>query len=164
MLLALRGVAKRYGAVEALRDADLDIAGGDVLGICGDNGAGKSTLIRIISGAQEPSAGEISVRDAAVRFRSPHDAHAAGIATIYQDLALAPRLAIWKNVFLGAELTRYGLLDKARMRTRGCTELHGAGSASTLTDMDIAVENLSGRPAPSGRDLAPPCASMPSSS
>ncbi len=61
-----------------------------MLGICGDNGAGKSTLIRIISGAQEPSAGEMSVRGAAVRFRSPHDAYAAGIATIYQDLALSP--------------------------------------------------------------------------
>jgi ABC-type sugar transport system ATPase subunit len=141
-LLSLRGVAKRYGAVEALRDVDLDVAAGDVLGICGDNGAGKSTLIRIISGAQEQSAGEMSVRGAAMRLRSPHDAHAAGIATIYQDLALAPRLAIWKNVFLGAELTRFGLLDKARMRHEAAGYMARLGS--TLTDMDLAVENLSG--------------------
>jgi ABC-type sugar transport system ATPase subunit len=142
VILSLRGIGKRYGAVEALRDADLDVAQGDVLGICGDNGAGKSTLIRIISGAQEPSAGEMSVRGAVVRFRSPHDAYAAGIATIYQDLALSPRLAIWKNIFLGAELTRFGLLDKARMRRDAAGYLARLGI--TLSDTDAAVENLSG--------------------
>lgn len=142
MILSLRGIGKRYGAVEALKDADLDVAQGDVLGICGDNGAGKSTLIRIISGAQEPSAGEMTVRGTAVRFRSPHDAYAAGIATIYQDLALSPRLAIWKNVFLGAELTRFGLLDKARMRRDAASYLERLGVR--IADMDIAVENLSG--------------------
>src|SRR5678816_1665299 len=131
VILRLRGIGKRYGAVEALRDADLDIAPGDVLGICGDNGAGKSTLIRIISGAQEPSAGEMTVRGSVVRFRSPHDAHAAGIATIYQDLALSPRLAIWQNVFLGAELTRFGLLDKARMRADAAAYLARLGITLT---------------------------------
>jgi simple sugar transport system ATP-binding protein len=141
-LLSLRGVSKHYGAVEALSGADLDVAAGDVLGICGDNGAGKSTLIRIISGAQEPSAGEMVVRGVAVRFRSPHDAHAAGIATIYQDLALAPRLAIWKNVFLGAELTRFGLLDKARMRRDAASYMARLGI--TVADPDKPVENLSG--------------------
>jgi simple sugar transport system ATP-binding protein len=141
-LLSLRGVGKNYGAVEALAGVDLDVAAGDVLGICGDNGAGKSTLIRIVSGAQEPSAGEIAVRGKAVRFRSPPDAHAAGIATIYQDLALAPHLAIWQNVFLGAELTRFGLLDKARMRADAARYMARLGV--TLTDMDSAVENLSG--------------------
>jgi simple sugar transport system ATP-binding protein len=145
-LLSLRGVSKHYGAVEALSGADLEVATGDVLGICGDNGAGKSTLIRIISGAQEPSAGEMTVRGAAVRFRSPHDAHAAGIATIYQDLALAPRLAIWKNVFLGAELTRgfkgLGLLDKARMRRDAASYMARLGI--TVADPDKPVENLSG--------------------
>jgi len=142
MLLSLRRIGKRYGAVEALRDVDLDVAEGDVLGICGDNGAGKSTLIRIISGAQEPSAGAISVRGVAVRFRSPHDAHAAGIATIYQDLALAPHLAIWQNVFLGAELTRFGLLDKARMRAQAADYMARLGG--TISNMDVAVEDLSG--------------------
>lgn len=141
-LLSLRHVGKRYGAVEALRDVDLDVAAGDVLGICGDNGAGKSTLIRIISGAQEPTSGAMRMHGAAVRFRSPHDAHAAGLATIYQDLALAPRLAIWKNVFLGAELTRFGLLDKARMRAEAAGYMARLGA--TQTDMDTAVENLSG--------------------
>ena len=141
-LLQLRGIGKRYGAVEALSGADLDVAQGDVLGICGDNGAGKSTLIRIISGAQEPSDGEMRVDGNAMRFRSPHDAHAAGIATIYQDLALSPRLAIWKNVFLGAELTRFGLLDKSRMRADATSYMARLGI--TVTDPDKPVENLSG--------------------
>jgi simple sugar transport system ATP-binding protein len=142
VILSLRGIGKRYGAVEALSGCDLDVAAGDVLGICGDNGAGKSTLIRIVSGAQEPSAGTLVVRGAEVRFRVPHDAYAAGIATIYQDLALSPRLAIWKNVFLGAERTRFGLLDKARMRSEAAGYLARLGIA--ITDPDIAVENLSG--------------------
>ena len=141
-MISLRGVGKRYGAVEALSGVDLDVAAGDVLGICGDNGAGKSTLIRIISGAQEPSAGTMTVRGAAVRFRSPHDAYAAGIATIYQDLALSPSLAIWQNVFLGAELTRFGLLDKARMRTDAASYMARLGVS--ISDMDAPVANLSG--------------------
>ncbi len=141
-MISLRGATKRYGAVEALTGVDLDVAQGDVLGICGDNGAGKSTLIRIISGAQEPSAGTMSVRGVEVRFRSPHDAYAAGIATIYQDLALSPSLAIWQNVFLGAELTRFGLLDKARMRTDAASYMARLGVS--ISDMDAPVANLSG--------------------
>ena len=142
MLLSLRGIGKQYGAVEALARIDLDIAAGDVLGVCGDNGAGKSTLIRIISGAQAPSRGTMTFRGAVASFRAPDDAYTAGIATIYQDLALSPRLAIWKNMFLGAELTRFGLLDKARMRRDAASYMGRLGIA--LTDMDIAVENLSG--------------------
>ncbi len=77
-----------------------------MLALCGDNGAGKSTLIKIVSGAQPPSAGAILLKGEPVEFASPHDALAKGIATIYQDLALAPRLSIAENVFLGAELQR----------------------------------------------------------
>jgi simple sugar transport system ATP-binding protein len=142
VILSLRGIGKHYGAVEALTGVDLDVAAGDVLGICGDNGAGKSTLIRIISGAQEPSAGEMTVRGDAVRFRSPQDAYAAGIATIYQDLALSTSLAIWQNVFLGAELARFGLLDKARMRSDAAAYMARLGVA--IADMDAPVANLSG--------------------
>ena len=120
-LLRLAGIAKSYGAVAALRGVDLDIRAGEVVAICGDNGAGKSTLIRIVSGAHEPDAGTIELAGRKVAFASPLQALTAGIATIYQDLALAPRLPIWQNVFIGAELTRRtapGLmvLDKRRMR------------------------------------------------
>ena len=87
-------------------DVDLDIRGGEILAICGDNGAGKSTLIRLISGADTPSAGRMAMRGRPVVFASPRAALAAGVATIYQDLALAPRLSIAANVFMGAELMR----------------------------------------------------------
>ena len=120
-LLSLRGVVKRYGAVEALRGVDLDLAAGEVLAVCGDNGAGKSTLIRILSGAEAPSAGSMRLRGRPVAFRSPHDALAGGVATIYQELALVPRLSVAANVFLGAEVTAGPFLARRRMmeRTRG---------------------------------------------
>jgi ABC-type sugar transport system ATPase subunit len=125
-LLSLRGIGKNYGAVTAVRDVDLDVHRGDVLAVCGDNGAGKSTLIKIMSGAQAPSSGRLFLRGVETRFRSPHDALRQGVATIYQDLALAPRLSIAANVFMGAELTRgvgppflrvpfLRVLDRARM-------------------------------------------------
>ncbi|MBK9081469.1 MAG: sugar ABC transporter ATP-binding protein [Rhizobiales bacterium] len=145
-ILALRGLAKRYGAVEALRGVDLDVARGEVLAICGDNGAGKSSLLKVASGAEPPSAGEISLDGRAVSFRSPHDALGMGLATIYQDLALAPRLSIAQNVYMGSELTRgvgpLRLLDKAAM-ARGARALL-ARLNSTLDDMAAPVEHLSG--------------------
>ena len=101
----------------ALDDVDLDIWPGEVLALCGDNGAGKSTLVRILSGAQPPSAGALEMRGRPLRLRSPADALKQGIATIYQDLALAPRLSVAENVFMGAELTRgtgpFRRLDRA---------------------------------------------------
>jgi ABC-type sugar transport system ATPase subunit len=89
-----------------VREVDLDIFEGDVVAICGDNGAGKSSLIKIVSGAEEPTSGAMTLRGKPVRFASPHDALTQGVATIYQDLALAPRLSIAANVFMGSELTR----------------------------------------------------------
>ena len=87
--LEVRGVSKSYGGVQAVSDVDLDLHRGDVLAICGDNGAGKSSLIKIISGAQPPTSGTMTLRGEPVRFGSPHDALQKGVATIYQDLALA---------------------------------------------------------------------------
>jgi ABC-type sugar transport system ATPase subunit len=146
-LLRLTGVGKRYGAVDALREVDLDVDAGEVVAICGDNGAGKSTLIRIVSGAHEPSEGRIEIDGKPVTFRSPIDALGAGVATIYQDLALAPRLPIWQNVFVGAELTRRVLpgvriLDKRAMREASSGYL--AQLKIDIRDTDRAVERLSG--------------------
>lgn len=88
-LLSLRGIGKSYGPVVAVRDVDLDIYTGEVVAICGDNGAGKSSLIKMVSGAEEPTAGQMHMRGTPVRFTSPQDALRRGVATIYQDLALA---------------------------------------------------------------------------
>lgn len=144
--LSLRQIKKSYGAVEALKGVDLDVPEGKVMAICGDNGAGKSTLIRIISGAQEPSGGEFSLNGQNVVFGSPHDALVQGIATIYQDLALAPRLSIWENIFMGAELVRragpFSILDKRRMATDARAYLQRL--SVPIEDMDRPVERMSG--------------------
>ena len=148
-LLRLRAVAKSYGAVEALRGIDLDVAAGDVLALCGDNGAGKSTLVKILSGAHAPDSGAIEFDGAPVRFASPQDALTRGIATIYQELAVAPRLSVAENVFLGSELVRapFGLpfpslLDKRRMRNEALGYLERLGIA--IGDAGRPVERLSG--------------------
>jgi ABC-type sugar transport system ATPase subunit len=146
--MSLRGITKRYGAVTALRGVDLDVIRGDVLAICGDNGAGKSTLIRIMSGAVEPSEGTLALAGAVVRFRSPHAALGQGVAAIYQDLALAPRLSIAANVFMGSELTRplllrfLRILDKAAMTREAQRFL--ARLSVRIDDIAAPVERLSG--------------------
>jgi ABC-type sugar transport system ATPase subunit len=146
-LLRLTGITKRYGAVEALRGIDLHVDAGEVLAICGDNGAGKSSLVRVVSGAHDPDGGTIEVEGAATTFGSPQGALLAGVATIYQDLALAPRQPIWQNIFIGAELTRsvvpgVRVLDKRRMREQSRAYL--ARLNVTIDDVDRAVETLSG--------------------
>ena len=123
-MLAARGLRKKFGEVEALRGADFDVAGGEIVALMGDNGAGKSTLVKVLSGAIEPDAGSIEVDGAEVGFRSPTDARAAGIETVYQDLSLADTLDAGANLYLGRELRRpgvlgrLGFLDKAEMRKR----------------------------------------------
>jgi ABC-type sugar transport system ATPase subunit len=147
-LLSLRGVGKSYGAVVAVRDVDLDVRAGEVVALCGDNGAGKSSLIKVISGAEEATSGSIRLRGEEVTFASPHDALARGVATIYQDLALAPRLSVAQNVFMGSELTRPVLfpflrvLDKTRMKAEAQGYL--ARLSAGVTDMGMPVERLSG--------------------
>lgn len=145
-LLSLTGIVKSYGAVEALKGVDLAVQAGEVLALCGDNGAGKSSLVKILSGAHAPSAGRILLRGEEVRFASPDEALRRGIATIYQDLAVAPRLSIAQNVFLGSELTRrvlgIPLLDKRRMKEEARGFL--ARLSVSVADMDTPVERLSG--------------------
>jgi simple sugar transport system ATP-binding protein len=143
----LAGIRKRYGAVEALRGVDLEVAHGEVLAICGDNGAGKSSLIRVVSGAHEPDEGSIAIEGRVVRFGSPQGALAAGVATIYQDLALAPRQPVWQNIFIGAELMRtllpgIAVLDKTRMREESRRYLARLNVA--IDDTDRTVDTLSG--------------------
>jgi simple sugar transport system ATP-binding protein len=102
-LLELQRVSKRFGNVVALSDVSLAVYPGQVTCLLGDNGAGKSTLIQILAGVHRPSAGRYLVDGTPVEFTSPRDARGAGIATVYQDLALIPILGIWRNFFLGSE-------------------------------------------------------------
>ena len=146
-LIRLAGIRKRYGAVEALRGVDLAVDAGEVLAICGDNGAGKSSLIRVVSGAHEPDAGTIELEGRPVRFGSPQGALRAGVATIYQDLALTLRQPIWQNIFIGAELMRtllpgIAVLDKTKMRAEARNYLSGLNVS--IDDANRAVDTLSG--------------------
>src|SRR5690348_17432128 len=105
-LLELKGVAKHFGAIEALKGVSFVVQPGEAVGLMGDNGAGKSTLVKIIAGNFPPSHGEIHFDGKAVHFTRPIDARAVGIEVVYQDLALADNLTAAANVFLGRELKR----------------------------------------------------------
>src|SRR5437764_14074617 len=102
-LLEVQAVSKYFGSVIALKDISMSVRAGEVMCLLGDNGAGKSTLIKILSGVHQPSEGRYLFEGKEVHFTSPRDALAAGIATVYQDLAMIPLMSISRNFFLGAE-------------------------------------------------------------
>ena len=102
--LRVRGLFKRFGSIQALRNIDLDVRRGEVLGLLGDNGAGKSTLIKSISGVYVPEAGTIECEGKPVTIASPTVARSLGIETVFQDLALIPNLDAAANLFIGREL------------------------------------------------------------
>jgi ABC-type sugar transport system ATPase subunit len=142
-LLRLRGVCKTFGPVQALTGIDLDIPAGQVTALVGDNGAGKSTLIKTIAGIWELAAGEMIWQGRPVRFRSPKDAANAGIATVYQDLALADNLDIVQNLLLGHEMRRRGLLDEIAMEKTAKKTL-AAMRVTTVRNVRQPVGSLSG--------------------
>ena len=117
-LVELRGVSKRFGGVQALRDVSLSIQRGSVHGLVGENGAGKSTLGKLIAGVHPRDHGQMLVDDEEVAFGSPHDALRAGLTIIAQELALVPQMTVLQNVFLGTESHRLGVLDHALLRQR----------------------------------------------
>ena len=119
MAVELTGIAKSYGHVQALEAVDFRLEPGEVVGLLGDNGAGKSTLMKILAGVLRPDAGTIVVDGAACSFGSPIEARQAGIAMLFQDLALFDDLSVVANVFLGRELTGpSGFLRYGAMRRR----------------------------------------------
>lgn len=142
-LLSLHGVEKNFGAVQALSGVDLDVPAGQVTALVGDNGAGKSTLIKTISGIHGADGGEIRWNGELVHLRTPRDAAALGIATVYQDLALCDNLDIVDNMFLGRELLRHRLLDDASMEVRA-RETLAELSVVTVRSIRQPVGSLSG--------------------
>ncbi|MGW0823102.1 ATP-binding cassette domain-containing protein [Streptomyces sp. NPDC002845] len=117
-VLALRGVSKRFGAVQALTDVELEISAGQVVALVGDNGAGKSTLVKTIAGVHPIDEGIIEFEGNPVRIQRPHDAQNLGVATVYQDLALCDNLDVVANLFLGRELGKASVLDEVAMEKR----------------------------------------------
>lgn len=104
-LIDVQHISKYFGSVIALKDISMSVYAGEVMCLLGDNGAGKSTLIKILAGVHQPSEGRYLVEGKEVHFTSPRDALNAGIATVYQDLAMIPLLGISRNFFLGSEPT-----------------------------------------------------------
>ncbi len=149
-LLECRGISKRFGAVHALTRVDFAVHAGEVVALVGDNGAGKSTLIKAISGIQPPDEGTFVFDGREVRIRSPRDATALGIATVYQDLALCDNLDTVANLFLGRELGGSHLapaalrgVDEITMERRAHEQLDSLG-VTTIESVHEPVGALSG--------------------
>jgi ABC-type sugar transport system ATPase subunit len=142
-LLQLRGIGKNFGPVQALSDIDIDIPAAQVTAVVGDNGAGKSTLIKTVSGIWQPSHGQIIWQGKQVHFRTPRDATEAGIATVYQDLALCDNLDIVQNMLLGHEVRRNLLLDEVSMEKTAKQTLSDL-RVTTVRNIRQPVGSLSG--------------------
>ena len=141
-VMSLRGVGKSFGSVTALRDVDLDLFGGECLGLVGDNGAGKSTLSKILSGAAIPDTGTIRLSGEDVGFAGPADARNRRIEMVYQELSLCDTIDVAGNLFLGREMCRGGFLDKPSMAREGRRILDGLGIR--IPNMRAKVARLSG--------------------
>jgi len=145
-LLELRDIGRDFGSVIALDGISTSVRAGEVTCVLGDNGAGKSTLIKVLSGVHQPSRGELLLDGTPVRFGAPREALDAGIATVFQDLAMIPLMAIWRNFFLGSEPTRgwgpFRRFDAATAKEPTRRELLAMGI--DVRDPDQPVGTLSG--------------------
>ena len=142
-LLELRGISKHFGPVQALYDVNLTLPSGQVTALCGDNGAGKSVLTKTIAGIHPPDGGQMFWEGRPVHIRSPKDAAALGIETVYQDLALADNLDIVQNMFLGRERLSRIFLDEDSME-RAAAETLASLHVTTVRSIRQPVATLSG--------------------
>ncbi|OFP84298.1 MULTISPECIES: ATP-binding cassette domain-containing protein [Corynebacterium] len=142
-MIELHDMSQTFGNFHALRGINLSVKEGAVTCVLGDNGAGKSTLIKILAGLNQPTGGTITVDGEEVNFTSPRDSLDAGIATVYQDLALVPSLSVWRNFFLGQELTgALGSLREEEMKRITHEQLSEMGIE--LGDVSVELSALSG--------------------
>jgi simple sugar transport system ATP-binding protein len=143
-VLRVEGVSKRFGPVTALRNIDLHLRKGEVLGLLGDNGAGKSTLMKIISGFQKPDGGRLMVKGQETELRSVDHARSLGIDCVYQDLALIDELSVYHNMFLKRERLRHPMpfLDNRAMKRQAREALDAIGV--NIPRVDVPVARLSG--------------------
>jgi simple sugar transport system ATP-binding protein len=143
-VLRVEHIAKRFGPVTALRDVNLHLRKGEVLGLLGDNGAGKSTLIKILSGFQRQDAGQMTLHGRPYAPRSVDDARAQGVETVYQDLALIDELSVYHNLFLRRERVHRPLpfLSNHEMKREARAALNEIGI--DIPRIDVAVARLSG--------------------
>ena len=147
-IVRLEHVEKYFGAVHALRDVSLAIGRNEIVGLIGDNGAGKSTLIKVMTGVLEPSAGRIFIRDKEINLTdySVRMAHDLSIETVYQDKSLAEKQPLWRNFFVGRQITnRFGFIDIKREKQIADDILkRSIGFRGAGITVDSTVANLSG--------------------
>lgn len=138
-LLAMSSISKSFGEIKSLVDVDFHIGYGEIVGLLGDNGAGKSTLIKIMTGYLEPDSGGIFWKGNRIPKMSVAQSHKLGIEIVYQERALIDQQPIWKNIFMGRELTdRFGFLKSRRMRDETKNLMENMG----LTGMSITPDNI----------------------
>lgn len=144
--LSMTGISKAFPGVRALDGVDFECLPGEVHAICGENGAGKSTLMKILGGSYRPDAGAIHLAGKAMQFTHPRQAAEAGIAIIHQELSLLPHRTVADNIFMGHEIARRGLLDKAAMRERAAELLRRIGAQidpqALVSSLSIAFQQL----------------------
>jgi len=147
-LLEAAGISRTFGHVQALNGADFKVYPGEIVALIGDNGAGKSTLVKILSGADRPDGGLLKVEGQEVRFTSPLEAQMNGIATVYQDLALAPDLTPAENLFLGRELMKPGILGRLGFLNRKAMQAQSVKQFAMLgvqlKSQRVSIASLSG--------------------
>ncbi len=142
------GIAKRFGHVQALSDATIEVRSGEVVALLGDNGAGKSTLLKTLLGIVHPDAGRLVMRDIEVAPKSVREAQSLGVDCVYQDLALAPDLSVVDNMFLGHEQLQSGvrrrlaIVDRTEMTERADAALRQL--SIKLPSLTVSVDQLSG--------------------
>jgi D-xylose transport system ATP-binding protein len=145
-LLRLLDIKRNFGAIEALRGISFDIASGEVVALLGDNGAGKSTLVKIIAGGLEPSSGSVIFEGVEQRFKSPKEAKAAGIETVYQDLSLCTNVDVVANFFMGREIVKryFGIPVLQEAEMYAATEKAIVNAGTRIPSLRTIVEHLSG--------------------
>lgn len=144
--MELKNITKHFGEVESLRGVDFHVESGEIVGLLGDNGAGKSTLIKIITGYHQPTSGEIYFDGQRVENLTVPYARELGVETVYQERALADQQTLWRNIFIGRELTtRFGFMDVKKMREETHKLMLGSmGFTSTAVTPDSVVKTFSG--------------------
>jgi ABC-type sugar transport system ATPase subunit len=138
-VIAVQGLTKHYGGVKALTDAEFRLNPGEHVAIVGDNGAGKSTFVRLITGVEQPSRGNILMDGQPVAFDSPLDAREQGVETVFQNLALAEDLDVPANIFMGREITRLNLGPLSILNHRAMR----AQSVEMLSTTGVKIQDLS---------------------
>ena len=145
-IIEVKDIGKRYGNIIALSDVSTSVRAGEVTCVLGDNGAGKSTFIKILAGAHQHSDGELLIDNEPHHLPSPRAALELGIATVYQDLAVVPLMPVWRNFFLGSEITKgigpFKKLDLNFMKKTAKEELAAMGI--DLRDVEQPIGTLSG--------------------